>query len=207
MQQRCDIKAYIRELLDSRKKVRGKEIKMKHKRIISILLALVFAIGLMCPMQVDAAVKISKKKTTIVEGFSKTLKITGTSKKVKWSSSNKNIATVNSKGKVTGNQTGTCTIKAKVGRKIYKCKVKVISKWEASVLVEKYVKKKYPSCWLYEYEPLDDYGHIAICITKTQGKINPYMFVELNLITGKAYFRNGRAKLFPKLPKSAKIWK
>lgn len=46
-------------------------------------------------------------------------------KKVKWSSSNKKVAVVSSKGKVTAKKVGNCTVTAKVGKKKYKCKVKV----------------------------------------------------------------------------------
>ena len=77
------------------------------------------------PVQTEAAVKISKTKATVYVGSSVTLKITGTSKKVAWSTSNKKIAAVSSKGKVTGKKAGTATITAKVGKKSYKCKVTV----------------------------------------------------------------------------------
>lgn len=45
--------------------------------------------------------------------------------KVKWRSSNKKVATVNSKGKVTAKKKGKATISAKVAGKTYKCKVTV----------------------------------------------------------------------------------
>lgn len=68
---------------------------------------------------------LSKSKVTIVKGKSYTIKLNGTSIK-KVSSSNKNIATVNSKGKITARKKGTCklTIMGKNGKK-YICNVKV----------------------------------------------------------------------------------
>lgn len=45
---------------------------------------------------------------------------------VKWSSSNKKVATVTQKGKVTGKARGTATITAKVGKTSYKCRVTVL---------------------------------------------------------------------------------
>ena len=72
-----------------------------------------------------ATVKISKTKYTMNKGEKYTLKVSGTKKKVKWSTSNKKVATVNSKGKVTAKKKGTATITAKVGSKKYKCKITV----------------------------------------------------------------------------------
>ena len=49
----------------------------------------------------------------------------GTSKKVTWSSSNKKVAAVSTKGKVTAKKKGTAIITAKVSGKKYKCKITV----------------------------------------------------------------------------------
>lgn len=75
-----------------------------------------------------ASIRINKTKYTMKKGSTYTLKITGTKKKVKWTSSNKKVATVNSKGKVTAKKKGTCTITAKIGNKKYKCKITVKNK-------------------------------------------------------------------------------
>ena len=72
-----------------------------------------------------AKVKISKTKKTLNVKETFKLKVKNTKKKIKWSSSNKKVATVNSKGKVTAKKKGKATITAKVGGKKYKCKVKV----------------------------------------------------------------------------------
>jgi rhamnogalacturonyl hydrolase YesR len=72
-----------------------------------------------------AVIKINKKQVTLYKGSKTTLKITGTKKKVTWSSGNKSVATVNKSGRVTAKKTGTATIRAKVGRKTYSCKVTV----------------------------------------------------------------------------------
>ena len=68
---------------------------------------------------------INKKKMTLTRLDTAELWITGTSQKVKWSSSNKNIVTVNKKGKVKAKKTGKATITAKVGGKKLKCVVTV----------------------------------------------------------------------------------
>jgi hypothetical protein len=72
-----------------------------------------------------ATIKISNKSITLEVGKTKTLKITGTSKKVTWSSSKKAIATVSSKGKVTAKAAGTSTITANIAGKKLTCKVTV----------------------------------------------------------------------------------
>lgn len=80
--------------------------------------------------KLKAKVSLVKKSVTVQKGKSYTLKIkskTYGDKTTKWSSSNKKIVTVNSKGKVTGKKIGTATItlKMKSGAKS-SCKVKVI---------------------------------------------------------------------------------
>ena len=72
----------------------------------------------------QAAVRLSKKSVTLVVGNSVTLKVKGTKKAVKWSTSNKKVATVK-KGKVTAKKAGKATITAKVAGKKYTCKVTV----------------------------------------------------------------------------------
>ena len=78
--------------------------------------------------KVEASVKISETKKTMYKGYTYKLKITGTKKEVKWSSSDKSKATVNSKGKVYTKKNGKVTITAKVGGKKYNCKVTIKNK-------------------------------------------------------------------------------
>lgn len=91
------------------------------------LLLFVLVLGLVFTntATVQAATKINKKSATMYVGQTTTLKISGTKTKAKWSSSNKSIATVNSKGKVTAKKKGNVKITAKVGKKKYTCKVTV----------------------------------------------------------------------------------
>ena len=69
--------------------------------------------------------KLSKTSLSITNKSSSTLKVTGTTLKVKWKSSNSSIATVNSSGKVTGKNAGKTTVIATVGGKNLKCSVTV----------------------------------------------------------------------------------
>ena len=101
-----------------------------------------------------AAVRINKSKASITVGQKLQLKISGTAKKVKWSSSNKKVATVSSKGQVKAVGKGNCVITAKIGQKKYKCKLTVkkrnssgnsnmISKDAAWRAIQRYVDSTY----------------------------------------------------------------
>ncbi|WP_310603294.1 Ig-like domain-containing protein [Anaerosporobacter sp.] len=98
------------------------------KRIITSLLVLLLVVTAIIPnTTAQAAVSISKSSLTTYEGDKTQLKITGTSKKVKWTSSKSSIASVDSTGKVTAKKKGTATITATVSSKKYTCKVTVKS--------------------------------------------------------------------------------
>lgn len=93
-----------------------------------MMLGAFLLVGLTAALSPDsacAAPRISKKSATMYVTGTKTLTVKGTSKKVTWSSSNKAVATVTSKGKVKAKKLGTATIKAKVGTKVLKCKITV----------------------------------------------------------------------------------
>lgn len=100
------------------------------KRIMKVFLViLAMFVAFTTPTDVEAAsLKLNKKKVTIYVGKSTTLKVKGKKKKVKWKSTNKKVAKVNKKGKVTGLKAGKSTIIAKVGKKSLKCKVTVKKK-------------------------------------------------------------------------------
>lgn len=62
---------------------------------------------------------------TICVGRKTKLNVTGTARKIKWSTSNKRIVKVDQKGNIRGLKKGTATITANVGGKKLKCKVRV----------------------------------------------------------------------------------
>ena len=70
-------------------------------------------------------IKISTLEKELKVGKSATLKVTGTKKKVTWSSSNSKIVKVDKKGKITAKKKGTATIYFKVDGKKYAVKVTV----------------------------------------------------------------------------------
>ncbi len=73
------------------------------------------------------APKLNKKKLTLTVGQKVALKVKGTSKKAKWKSSNKNVASVSPKGVVKAKKAGAAKITARVGKKKLSCSVKVKS--------------------------------------------------------------------------------
>lgn len=81
--------------------------------------------------QVNAAnrVKLNHKTITLERGTTKTIKLTGTKTRPKWSSKNKKIVSIKRTGKMTAKITakkkGSTYIYAKVNKKTYRCKVKV----------------------------------------------------------------------------------
>lgn len=91
---------------------------------IIIIMAMMFSLAM--PISVNAQTKSSNKSITLNVGKTYTLKVTGTKQKVTWSSSNKKVATVSAKGKITAKKRGYCKITAKYGKKklIYKVTVK-----------------------------------------------------------------------------------
>ena len=72
-----------------------------------------------------ASIKLNKTSLTIYTGKTSTLKVIGTSKKVTWSTSNKKVATISSKGTVSAKSPGKATIIARVSKKNLKCNVTV----------------------------------------------------------------------------------
>lgn len=96
----------------------------RRKSIIGIVILLMLMV--IFPNNVQAkTMSINKKQATVYVGKTCKLQIKGTSKKVKWSSSNTKVASVSSNGIVKGKKEGFATITANVAGKKYKCVVRV----------------------------------------------------------------------------------
>lgn len=95
----------------------------KIKKLMIAMLLLALTITATPVSSTQASVKLNATKKTLNVGQTITLKVKGTSKKAKWTSSNKNIASVTQKGKVTAKNAGTATITAKVSGRKLKCKI------------------------------------------------------------------------------------
>ena len=93
-----------------------------------------FMIGFCClitPVSLHAAIKPNKTAVYIKKGDSTAIQITGAKSKVKWSSTNKNVASVTSTGKYTGSikgiNSGNAVIKSTDGKTSAKTNVYVMS--------------------------------------------------------------------------------
>ena len=101
--------------------------KLFGKLLFRAVLCLALSVGF-SNIQAEAAPKLNKKNVTITVGKTVKLKVKGTKKKVKWSSSKKSVCTVSKSGVVKAKKAGQATIKAKVAKKTLKCQVKVKAK-------------------------------------------------------------------------------
>ena len=102
----------------------------KKKRILKECFMILVMLVLIVPINANASskVKLNKTNLTLEVGKTATLKLTGSTVK-KWSSSDKKVVSVSTKGKVKAKKEGTATINAKATNgKTYKCKVTVKEK-------------------------------------------------------------------------------
>lgn len=98
-------------------------MKIFKKLSMMMLVCLLLSVIAM-PVSANAA-KLNKKNVSINVGKTYTLKAKGTKGKITWTSSNKSVATVSSKGVVKAKKKGTAVITAKYGKKKITCKVTV----------------------------------------------------------------------------------
>lgn len=116
----------------------------KIKIYIAFVLLCILAVSGLCEeVQAASKIRLNYSSISLYEKKTKTLKakVSPKSKKVKWSSSNKKVATVSSKGKVTGKKKGTAYITATIsGTKIKaRCKVTVKKKVSLKEQYKQYI--------------------------------------------------------------------
>lgn len=103
-----------------------------NKRSMALILCFALTLSMLIKPELSEAKtskpRLNKKKVTLYVGKSVRLKVKGTKKKAKWKSSNKKVAVVSSKGKVSAKKKGTARITAKVGKKKLVCRVTVKNK-------------------------------------------------------------------------------
>ena len=91
-----------------------------------LLICLCVTLGMGTPASAYAKkVALNKKSVVMVVKDKYTLKLKGTSRKPKWSVSNKKVVSVSSKGRLTAKKAGKAIVTAKMKGKKYKCKVTV----------------------------------------------------------------------------------
>lgn len=98
--------------------------KGNRRKLVGFAVLLVLLL-LAAPVQASAKARISNSSVSVLKGRTYTLKVKGTKKKVKWSSSNKSVASVNKKGVITAKKKGKTVITAKVNGKQLRCSVTV----------------------------------------------------------------------------------
>lgn len=107
-----------------------------------IMLTAAFSVGAQA-----ASIKLNKTKATMTVKGTIVLKVTGTTKKVTWSSNNTKVATVSSGGTVTARKAGKATVTAKVGNKKLTCKLTVNNSY--GKLYKKFLQNDKNSKWYY----------------------------------------------------------
>lgn len=136
MQKRVEIcKNYVRIDDVAGDKFLGRMQFMKRK-VTSLLFLLLLTLGMIMTASVKTeaagAVKLNKKKIVLELGQTSKLKVKNTTEKIKWTSSNKKVVKVSSKGKLTTKGVGLATVTASVNGKKYTCKVTVVDYSEMS---------------------------------------------------------------------------
>ena len=161
------------------------------KRSLNLLLILFLCLSFFTPKIVYASVKLNKTKATLEVDATLKLKISGTESTVKWSSSKKSVATVNSSGTITAKAEGQATITASVSSKKYFCSVTVVDNNKVEPVssvktlkdLETYLNKTYSSVktdmgtMKMTHEVMDnfaDYLPYDINISTTWSGIEPF---------------------------------
>lgn len=94
-----------------------------------ITVCLLLALAMVFPSNAEAA-GLNKKSITLLKGKTVTLQMKGTKKKAVWKMSRKRVVRFTTKKntsvKVQAVRTGESTVSAKIGKKTYKCKVRVV---------------------------------------------------------------------------------
>lgn len=99
--------------------------RKKYLKLLSLVIIVALLVNISTASQAKPKIKLSKTKLTLTIGQVGSLTLKNTTAKVKWSSSNKSVASVNSIGDVTAKKAGSAKIKAKSGKKTYTCTVTV----------------------------------------------------------------------------------
>lgn len=100
-------------------------MKIKQTMIATLLVLSMLSHG--TSVYAKSKIRLNRTSLNAIQGKKYTLYMRGTRTKAKWSSTKKSVAKVTSKGKVTTLKPGVAYIKAKIGKKTYRCRVKVLT--------------------------------------------------------------------------------
>lgn len=145
---------------------------LKTRYLTKLLVAMcIIVVSIGCLPVSAATVKLNKQKATMEKDSTLTLILDGTSSQVTWKSSNKSIASVTKKGKVTAVAEGVATITANYNGSKYTCTVTVVdSNKGSSKAVVKFnasdVLKKIKTTGVYEYNDSWGWFHDLFVVVK-----------------------------------------
>lgn len=118
---------------------------MRNKKLFSIIMLLAAGYIFCFSNLVYAAAGSKTTKITMHVGQSRKYGVSGVNDPatVVWSSSDPKVVSVTSEGLVTAKKTGSCTVKAKVGKETYRLKIQVKKKGSSIVPMKKLAKYSY----------------------------------------------------------------
>ena len=161
---------------------------IKTRKHTILFLMVLFILSLSLPVHA-AKPKLNSSKKTVYVGKSFQLKVNHSRKKVKWSSSNKSVATITASGRVKTKRTGSSIITAKMGSKSLKCAVKVkpYSLTQMGKKVNTYFKKHMPGWFVsHDIAPQKSSGKYFYFIRTKNGNSANILIgrLEVNIKTG-----------------------
>ena len=140
-------------------------MKKQLKKHFSFIIAVLMVISLIIIPRTAQAASV---KLTMNVGGVYPLKVSGTNKKVTWSSTDSKVASVSS-GKVKAKKTGTATITAKIGSKKLKCQIKIK---DQRALYEKVLLQSGGKC--FYLMDIDRNGTPDLIVSSNRGVIVDY---------------------------------
>lgn len=156
---------------------------MKKRTKISFAIISTLCVCMLSPFRLSSAtskkIGLNKNQVSLNKNQSYVLKLKGvTNKKIKWSSSNKKVATVKN-GIISAQKTGSCIITAKYAKKKYKCSVNVKQN-VANVMNENNTTTPSPSNAPTTEPTTEPTAEPTVVPAKDDGKILDYSFSTID---------------------------
>lgn len=136
------------------------------KRVISALLAFIILSSVCVSAAAENGPKLSRSKLLLSVGRSFKLKVSDTSKKVRWTSSDRKVATVSTKGTVKAKSAGKAVITAFVGKKKLTCRLSV----KTLLVAHRGFSSEYPENTLNSFKAAFENGFDGIEIDLWESK-------------------------------------